>query len=58
MHSNAVQVSNCGYKQRWRASFSPLLIDRKESHNRGTIADLNYQLANSLPGSIAYAKEN
>jgi hypothetical protein len=34
------------------------LEDRKESHNRGTIADLNYQPANSLLGSIAYQKEN
>jgi hypothetical protein len=34
------------------------LNDRKESHNRGTIADLNYQPANSLLGSIAYQKED
>ena len=57
----AVQVSNSGYRQRWRASISLLLNDRKESHNRGTIADLNYQPANSLLGGLAYLayqKEN
>src|SRR6185295_4382098 len=53
--------SNSGVELRTRAGLAGALlrylIDRKESHNRGTIADLNYQPANRLLSSIAYQKE-
>jgi hypothetical protein len=39
-------------------NLAAFLNDRKESHNRGYIADRNYQPANRLLGSIAYQKEN